>query len=96
MTKVSDLHTKWLKNPEYRAEFEALAPEFELAQELIQARAEAGLTQKQVAAKMKTSQAAVARLESGRGKPSTTSLERYASVVGKRLRISLEPAEGIQ
>jgi len=52
---------------------------------------EAGLTQKQVAAKMKTSQAAVARLESGRGKPSTSSLERYASVVGKRVKISLEP-----
>lgn len=92
MSKLDNLHRKWMKDREYRAAFEDMKPEFELARTLIEARAEAGLTQKQVAAKMKTSQAAVARLESGRGKPSTTSLERYAAVVGKRLKISLEPA----
>ena len=92
MSKLDDLHRKWMKDPEYQTAFNEMKPEFELARTLIQARSEAGLTQKQVAAKMKTSQAAVARLESGRGKPSTTSLERYAAVVGKRLKISLEPA----
>jgi len=96
MTNVNELHKKWLKNPEYRTAFEELKPEFELAQTLIQARSDAGLTQKQVAARMKTSQAAVARMESGRKKPSTRSLDRYALVVGKRLRISLVPADGMQ
>jgi len=91
MTKLEDLHRKRMKDPEYQTAFTEMKPEFELARTLIQARAEAGLTQKQVAAKMKTSQAAVARLESGRSKPSTTSLERYASVVGKRSKTSLKP-----
>lgn len=91
MSKLDDLHRKWMKDPEYQTAFNEMKPEFELARSLIQARVEAGLTQKQVAAKMKTPLTAVARLESGRGKPSTTSLERYASVVGKRVKISLEP-----
>ena len=89
--KLDDLHRKWMKSPEYQTAFNEMTPGFELARTLIQARVEAGLTQKQVAAKMKTPLTAVARLESGRGKPSTTSLECYASVVGKRVTISLEP-----
>lgn len=68
MSKLDDLHRRWMKDPEYQTAFNEMKPEFELARTLIQARSEAGLTQKQVEAKMKTSQAAVARLESGRGK----------------------------
>lgn len=92
MSRLNDLHGKWMKNPKYRKAFEELKPEFELAQALIEARAEAGLTQKEVADRMKTSQAAIARMESGRSIPSTTTLQRYASAVGKQLRISLIPA----
>ena len=92
MSKLNDLDGKWMKNPKYRKAFEELKPEFELAQALIKARAEAGLTQKEVADRMKTSQAAIARMESGRSIPSTTTLQRYASAVGKQLRISLIPA----
>src|ERR1039457_5685545 len=54
MTKVRDLHTKWMKDSEYRKAHEALAPEFELARTLIQARAEAGLTQEQLAKRIAT------------------------------------------
>jgi len=92
MSNLNDLHGKWMKNPKYRKAFEELKPEFELAQALIKARAEAGLTQQEVADRMKTSQAAIARMESGRSIPSTTTLQRYASAVGKQLRISLIPA----
>lgn len=55
MSKLNDLHRKWVKNPKYQKAFEELKPEFELAQALIEARAEAGLTQKEVADRMKTS-----------------------------------------
>jgi len=92
MSKLNDLDGKWMNNPKYRKAFEELKPEFELAQALIKARAEAGLTQQEVADRMKTSQAAIARMESGRSIPSTTTLQRYASAVGKQLRISLIPA----
>ena len=31
MTKIGDLHQKWMKRVEYRKAYEALTPEFELA-----------------------------------------------------------------
>jgi ribosome-binding protein aMBF1 (putative translation factor) len=83
----------WLKDPEFRAEYEALADEFALASALIEARSRAGLTQEQVAKAMGTTQAVVARLEGGRVKPSTRTLERFAKATGTRLRIRFEPTE---
>ena len=38
MTKVSDLHEKWMKQQDYRQTHEALAPEFALANAVIEAR----------------------------------------------------------
>ena len=52
--------------PSGRAEYDALEDEFALASALIKARGDADLTQEQVAAAMGTSQAFVARLESGK------------------------------
>ena len=80
-----------MKNSKCRREYEALEEEFSLAAALIEARARASLTQEQVAQRMKTTQAAVARLEGGGSMPSTRTLERYARATGTRLRISLEP-----
>ena len=59
-----------------------------LAAEMIRARASAGLTQEQLAQRMNTTQAVIARLESGRVKPSTRTLERLAHATGMKLRIS--------
>jgi ribosome-binding protein aMBF1 (putative translation factor) len=89
--RASDLHKKWMKDPAYAREYAALEEEFRLASALIRARAKAGLTQKQLAQRMKTTQAVVARLESGRARPSTRTLERFAAATGTRLRISFEP-----
>jgi ribosome-binding protein aMBF1 (putative translation factor) len=55
-------------------------------------RAEAGLTQEQLAKRMKISQAVVARLESGRSLPSMRTLDRFAKATGCRLKISFERA----
>lgn len=79
--------------PEFRAAYDALEDEFALASALIQARAAADMTQEQVAQAMGTTQAVVARLESGRVLPSTRTLERFAKATGTRLRISFEPAK---
>ncbi len=91
MTKIDELHKKWAKNPEYQNAYDELEGEFELSRTLIEARVTAGLTQAQVAERMKTSQAAIARMEGGKVKPSAGSLERYAKAIGSRLHISFEP-----
>lgn len=92
MTKVSDLHEKWSKDPEYRTAYDRLGPEFELVRALIEARTRAGLTQSELAERMETTQSVVARLESGRVLPSTRTLEKIARATGTRLRIAFDPA----
>ena len=67
--RVDDLHKDWMKDPKYRREYEALEEEFSLVAALIEARTRAGLTQEQVAHRMKTTQAVIARLESGDRSP---------------------------
>jgi ribosome-binding protein aMBF1 (putative translation factor) len=92
MSKVKDLHQRWMKNKEYRKAHEELAPEFAIARAVIEARVTAGLTQEQLARRMETTQSVIARLESGRTRPSTQTLERLAAATGTRLRIRFEPA----
>ena len=89
---VEDVAKEWLKRPEFVAANDALEEEFALASALIQARASAAMTQDEVARAMGTTQAAVARLESGRTMPSTRTLERFAKATHTRLRIRFEPA----
>src|SRR6476661_5791344 len=70
MTSVSDLHKKWMEQPDYAKAYDELETEFALAREMIEARTRAGLTQDELASRMETSRTVIARLESGRSLPS--------------------------
>jgi transcriptional regulator with XRE-family HTH domain len=87
---LSKLFDEWHKDPEYVREYDALEEEFALATALIKARSDAGLTQAELAARMGTTQSAVARMEGGKGRPSTTTLAKVAKATGTRLRVSFE------
>lgn len=93
--KFDDLHDRWMRDdPEYRVAYAASEEEFALASALIGARVDAGLTQEELARCMGTSQAQIARMESGRYLPSSRTLQRLAEATGTRLRISFEsPAD---
>ena len=84
---------RWMQDPEFVKEYDALEEEFARANMVIGARAHANLSQAELAERMGTSQSAIARLESGRFKPSTRTLEKLAAATGMRLRIVLEPVE---
>jgi ribosome-binding protein aMBF1 (putative translation factor) len=65
-----------------------------LVRELAEQRQAAGLSQTEVAARMGTSQSAVARLESGTADVRASTLERYAAAVGGQITWKLDrPAE---
>lgn len=93
MSRMDELHTGWLKDRVYRKNYEALEDEFTLAAALIRARAEAGLTQEQLAKRMGTKQEVVARWEGGKVMPSTRTLARLAKATGTTLRISFAPLQ---
>ena len=76
----------------FRTAYKALAVEYAVANEMLAARARAGLTQEAVALRMGTTKSTVSRLESaGKHAPSLTSLKKYAKAVGCKIEIRLVP-----
>ncbi len=76
-----------LKNPEFKAEYDALEPDFSIMQAMIDARKESGLTQKQLSERTGITQADISRLEKGNANPSLKTLRRLAA--GMNMRIQL-------
>ena len=89
---LEKLKARLLANPKVKAEYDAMAPEFEIAAELFRARVRAGLSQADLAVRMGTSQSTIARLESGQSLPSTKTLLRYAEATGSRFQVRLPAA----
>lgn len=94
MTKVKDLRKDWKKDATYRREYDALEEEFTVMAAIAKARRRAGLSQAELARRMKTTQSTIARLESGRSQPSTRTLMRFARATGHRLKISFQKVKG--
>jgi ribosome-binding protein aMBF1 (putative translation factor) len=80
-----------LKNPEFRAEWDALEPEFAIVQAMIDARRNTGLTQKQLSEKTGIAQSDISKLEQGNANPSIKTLQRLASGMDMRLKIEFLP-----
>jgi ribosome-binding protein aMBF1 (putative translation factor) len=80
--RFSTVADEWKRDAEFVAEYRRIGPAMELAFALGEARRAADLTQAEVARRMESSQAAVARLESG-----------YARAIGRRATVRLEPIE---
>ena len=80
-----------LKNPAFAREYKALKPKYEAISAVIKARLECGLTQEQLAKKLKTDQANISRFESGRITPTISFMARIAKALNKELQISFKP-----
>lgn len=66
----------------------------EALEALVRRRQRLGLTQTVVAARMGTSQSAVARLEAGRSDPRLSTLERYAAALDTSVSYAVEDSDG--
>lgn len=89
MKDFSEIKKKWFKNPKFKKEYDALEPEFALAEVLIRQRIEKGFTQAQLAKKIGTKQSAISRLESGDYNPTLEVLKKVARALGSKIEISL-------
>ena len=93
-TPVPHDHAAFLAKARARRGFskahDALALEYQLADQMLKARSRAGLTQDAVAQRMGTTKSAVSRLESAsKHAPSLATLKRYAGAVGCELQVKL-------
>ena len=95
MKTHDEMIASWMKDPEFKVEYDSLEDEFALFDAVLAARKRAGLTQAEIAARMGTKAPAVARIEAGGGSkrhsPSIATLRRYAEAVGCKLKIELVP-----
>lgn len=86
-----ELKARALARDDVKKEYDQLEDEFTLLDEFLKARSQAGVTQAELAARIGTTQSAIARLESGKGRhsPSLSTLKKYADALGCRLELRL-------
>ena len=87
MTNYDDFLKEQLQDPELKAEYDALEPEFAIMQAMIDARKESGITQKELSLRTGIAQADISKLENGNANPSLRTLQRLAIGMGRKLKI---------
>ena len=91
MRDLQELTSELMQDAEFKKEYEAIQPERDITESLVQARKEAGLTQAELSKKTGISQADISRLENGTRNPSLALLNRIAKALNATLRIELVP-----
>ena len=92
MSSYNEYKKKALKNAEIKAEYEALAPEYDLIQAMIDARVSQNLTQKELSELTGITQADISRIENGTRNPSLAMLKRIAAGLGMQIRLEFVPS----
>lgn len=82
-----------MKKPEFKAEWDALEPEFQIIRAIIEGRQQRDLTQKQLAEATGITQADISRLENGEANPSLNTLKRLAAGMGMTLKLEFVPTQ---
>lgn len=91
MTTLQDALNEELKNPAFKKEWDALEPEFQIIQGIIEGRRANDFTQEQLAKATGIDQSNISKLENGTANPSLKTLKRLAAGMGMRLVIGFEP-----
>lgn len=93
MIKYSEYKKKVLENPEVKAEYDALQPEYDIIQALIDARNSLNITQKELSERTGITQADISRIENGTRNPSLNLVKRLAKGLGMQLKIEFIPMQ---
>ena len=87
VSEYSEFKKELLKNPAVKAEYDALAPEYDIIQAMIDARKEKNITQKELSLRTGITQADISRIENGSRNPSLNMLKKLAKGLGMQLRV---------
>lgn len=85
-----------LKNPEFKKEWDALEPEFDIIKAIVDARSSQNMTQKELSEKTGIPQADISRLENGTRNPTLKLLKRLADGLNMELGIVFVPKKSIK
>ncbi len=80
-----------LQNPEVKAEYDALQPEYDIIQAMIDARIKQNMTQKDLSARTGITQADISRIENGTRNPSLNMVKKLAQGLGMQLKLEFIP-----
>ena len=80
-----------LRDPAFKAEWDALEPERQIMRAIVEGRDEQALTQKQLSEMTGITQADISRFENGTGNPSLRTLKRLAEGLGMSLKVEFVP-----
>ena len=81
-----------LKNPEFRAEWNALEPEYQIIKAMLDGRKAKNITQKELAEITGINQGDISRLENGSANPSLSTIKRLADGLGLTVKLEFVPA----
>ncbi len=91
MRNYSDYKKKVLQNPDLRAEYDALQPEYDIIQAMIEARITQNITQQELSARTGITQADISRIENGTRNPSLNMVKKLAQGLGMQLKLEFIP-----
>ena len=91
MSSYKDYKKRALQNPEVKAEYDTLQPEYDIIQAMIDARVQQNMTQKDLSTKTGITQADISRIENGTRNPSLSMVKKLAHGLGMQLKLEFVP-----
>ena len=80
-----------LQDSEFKKEYDALEPEFQIIRAMLDGRAANNLTQKELSEVTGITQSDISKLENGNANPSLNTLKRIAAAMNMMVKISFVP-----
>ena len=96
MSSYKKYKERVLKDPELKAEYDSLQPEYDIIKAMIQARNDQHMTQKELSEKTGITQADISRIENGSRNPSLAMMKRIAEGLGMQLKLEFIPKKANQ
>ena len=91
MKTLSQYKNEQMKNPDFAAAYNEFQPEIEIIRAIVDARANANISQKELSERTGIAQAEISRIENGSRNPSIKLLQRLAAGMNMDLRIAFVP-----
>ena len=91
MSRYQEFKKRQLENPVIKEEYDALEPEFDIIQAIINTRKQQNITQKELSERTGITQADISRIENGTRNPSLEMLKRLAKGMGMQLKLEFIP-----